>query len=125
MKINGVRYEGSFSMADHQIVERRESERRIKPVFLRFRRVESECEFPGRCVNVSSSGAFLYVPGSSALQVGHSVWVQFKHDGRRTLTLGKGIQAVVTRVGDELLESDGKLCVGIRFVQEQRVIPTA
>jgi len=68
---------------------------------------------------------FLYAPGGSALQVGHSVFLQFKHDGKRTLSLDNGIEAVVTRVGDELLESDGKLCVGLQFVQEQSVIPTA
>lgn len=96
--------------------DRRGSERRIKPLFLRFRRGESGCEFPGRCVNVSAGGAFFYAPGSSALQVGHSVWLQFKHDGRRNLSLVRGIHAVVTRVGNELLESDGKLSVGLQFV---------
>ena len=112
-------------MASSQIIERRRCERRTKPVFLRFRCVESECEFPGRCVNVSSSGVFLYAPGGSALQVGRSVWLQFKHDGKRTLSLDNGIEAVVTRVGDELLESDGKLCVGLQFVREQQSIPIA
>ena len=107
-------------MLNPQTTERRESARRIKPVFLRFRRVESECEFPGRCVKVSSGGAFFYAPGSSALQVGHSVWLQFKHDGRRNLSLEKGIEAVVKRVGDELLESDGKLCIGLQFVHDQK-----
>ena len=112
-------------MADFQMVDRRRSERHIKPVFLRFRCAESKGEFPARCVNVSSSGAFLYAPGSSALQVGHSLWVQFKHDGKKSLSIRNGIEAVVTRIGDELLESDGKLCVGLQFVREQGVISTA
>ena len=114
-----------FFMADLQTSERRGAERRVRPAFMRFRCVESKCEFPGRCVNVSSGGAFLHAPGGSALQVGHSVWLQFKSDGKRTLSLGKGIEAVVTRIGNELLESDGKLCVGLKFVCEQKVIPTA
>ncbi|MCK5114207.1 MAG: PilZ domain-containing protein [Phycisphaerae bacterium] len=112
-------------MTSYYESDRRGAERKIKPGFLRFRCVGSECEFPGRCVNVSSGGAYLYAPGSSALQVGHSVWVQFKYDGKKTISVGNGIQAIVTRVGDELLESDGKLCVGLQFLQEQNDSPTA
>ena len=75
-------------------------------------------------MNVSTSGAFLYVPGGSALQVGHSIWLQFRCDGKKTLSPENGIKAVVIRVGNEMLESDGKLCIGLQFVYEQKLIPT-
>ena len=106
-------------MTDPQVVERRESERRIKPVFLRFRRVESECEFPGRCVDISKGGMLMYVPVATPVKVGQSLRVSVGSvDRPEFAALSKGpVAGAIVRVDRHCLLEEGYVAVGLRFIE--------
>lgn len=103
-------------MSEQASTERREHKRHPLATSIQFYHGPTQREFPGRCVNVSSSGMLMYVPPNLPVQVGHPIRLS-ADSVRRPEFAGLGgepVDATVTRV-DRGQYIGGQLGVAVRF----------
>jgi len=104
------------AMTDSVSFERRTHKRHPLSTGVAFYHGPTQKDFPGRCVNVSSSGMLMYVPPNVPVQVGHPIRLATGSVPRPEFAGlgGKPVDATITRVdrGEYL---SGQLGVAVRF----------
>ena len=104
-------------MIDGPIKERRICPRHGLAVGVRFSHAMSKRDFPGRCVNLSTSGLLMYVPAGAPVKPGHQVHLTLGQVPQPALAglSDTRIEGTIVRVDRSVLLTQGRLAVAVRF----------
>ena len=81
---------------------------------LQFHHGPSKREVPARSVDVSETGMMMYVPATTPVRTGQSVYVNMAGIGSTATNRGP-VQATIVRVDRAEMTSKGYLGIGLRF----------
>ncbi|MDP6637216.1 MAG: PilZ domain-containing protein [Phycisphaerae bacterium] len=95
--------------------ERRQDTRYPMATSLQFHHGPSKREVPARSVDVSDSGMLMYVPATTPVRAGQSVYVNMAGISGRSAATAGPVQATIVRVDRADMTSKGYLGVGVRF----------
>jgi hypothetical protein len=94
--------------------ERRQHARYPMSTGLQFHHGPSKREVPARSVDVSETGMMMYVPATTPVRTGQSVYVNMAGIGSTATNRGP-VQATIVRVDRAEMTSKGYLGIGLRF----------
>jgi c-di-GMP-binding flagellar brake protein YcgR len=95
--------------------ERRQHARYPMATGIQFHHGPSKREVPARSVDVSETGMLMYVPATTPVRAGQSVYVNMTTLGSKSSANAGPVHATIVRVDRGAMTSKGYLGIGLRF----------